>query len=198
MGHRVTSGENCCLQLEMGDAKALGWQCSHGRVSTTGWEEAVLGSSSVALNSATYLSFLEGLLGQQALLQPCEGVVGREQERGETPSQGETGLLVVIVYPAAASAPHLNPFPAKQGPKGTAPAPGHRALFHSQELGKLRHTCPPAHAVQRRRPSCVARAGKHGSGDAGLGRGQRMEASPGHRQGALVGLGCALAPSRVV
>lgn len=66
--HRVTSGENCCLQLVMGDSRALGWQCSHRRVSTTGWEEVVLGSSSVALNSATYLSFLKGLLGQQGLL----------------------------------------------------------------------------------------------------------------------------------
>lgn len=81
MWHRVTSRENCCLQLEMGDAKALGWQCSHRRVSTTGWEEVVLGNSSVALNSATYLSFLEGLLGQRASLQPCEGAVGRELGR---------------------------------------------------------------------------------------------------------------------
>lgn len=67
-------------------------------------------SSTVSLNSATYLSFLEGLLGQRALLRPCEGAVGwelgREQERGGTPSEGETGLPVVIVYPAAACAPH--------------------------------------------------------------------------------------------
>lgn len=93
-----------------GHARALEWQCSQGRVGTTGWEEVVLGSSTVSLNSATYLSFLEGLLGQRALLRPCEGAVGwelgREQERGGTPSEGETGLPVVIVYPAAACAPH--------------------------------------------------------------------------------------------
>lgn len=60
-------------------------------------EEAALGSCRVALSSAAYLSFLEGLLGRLvALLQPCEGVVGRvlcwEHELRETPSRGETGL----------------------------------------------------------------------------------------------------------
>lgn len=34
-----------------------------GGTAPTGGQEAVLGSSSVALNSVTYLSFLEGLLG---------------------------------------------------------------------------------------------------------------------------------------
>ena len=63
-----------------------------GRVGTAGWGEAALGSFTVALSSAAYLSFLEGLLGQLvASLQPCEGAVGRvlcwEHELRETPSR---------------------------------------------------------------------------------------------------------------
>lgn len=59
--------------------------------------EAALGSCEVTVSLATYLSFLEGLLGWRvASLQPCEGAVGRvvclEHERGETLSRGETGL----------------------------------------------------------------------------------------------------------
>lgn len=95
--HRIRSGENCCLQLERGDARALGWWCPHGWMATTGQREVALGSFTAALSLATFLSFLEGLLGQLvASLQPCEGAVGRvlcwEHELGETPSWGETGL----------------------------------------------------------------------------------------------------------
>lgn len=97
----------------------------------------------------------------------------------EHPARERRGCLWSLCSQQQLVHPTKTPSPAKQGLKGTAPAPGHHALFHFQEPGKLRHPCPPAHAVQRHRPSCVARAGKHGSGDAGLGRGQMMEASPG-------------------
>lgn len=73
-----------------------------GSIPQGGWAllargEAALRSFTVALSSATYLSFLEGLLGQLvASLQPCERAVGRvlcrEHELRETPSQEETGL----------------------------------------------------------------------------------------------------------
>lgn len=155
-------------------------------MATTGQREVALGSFTAALSLATYLSFLEGLLGQLvASLQPCEGVVGRvlcwEHELGETPSQGETGLWpshmqqhlrervqglgtpqkALLLQSNGGRHIKVRPLPQPYEPHQ------HPAFFHCQCLGKLRHRgvsphlCP--HSRQMRGPSSTARASKHSS-----------------------------------
>lgn len=195
MWHRVTSRENCCLQLEMGAARALRWQRSHGRVGSTGWQEVVLGSSSVALNSVTYLSFLEGLLGQRALLQPCEGVEGWELGRAgarRNTQPGKDRAARGHCVPSSSLCTPLKPPPCKARSQRHSPCP--RA--HFQELGKLRHLAlQPCRGTEPAAWHVLANTAAVTQGWEGA-RGWRSH--PGCRQGALVGLGCALAPSRVV
>lgn len=168
----------------------MGWQCSHRRVSTTGWEEVVLGSSSVALNSPTYLSFLEGLLGQRGLLHSIvrgwwdgnwDGSRSEEKYRARERQSclwslctqpGRDRAACGCCVPSSSLCTPLKPLPCKARSQRHSPCPRAPCPLPLPGTGETEAPLPCSRGTDPAVWHVLANT-------AGLGRGQRMEASPG-------------------